>query len=133
LLPQVKGRILKGKLITPSKKNIRQQYVASEDIGRMTARIFKDPQQYRNMTISLAAEEMTMEDAARTFSEMLQKKITYGQLPAMLTRVFMGSGLYKMFDYINHHDNYLVKDLEALRKQYPDLMTMKEWIRLHFK
>ncbi|HWJ89972.1 MAG TPA: NmrA/HSCARG family protein [Flavisolibacter sp.] len=133
LIPQVKARILKGKLITPAKKNIQQQFIAAEDIGRMTARIFKNPQTFKNRTITLASEEMTMEDAAEIFSGVLGKKITYAQLPGLMTKLFMGNGLYKMFDYINHHDSHLVKDLNALKNENPGLLTLKEWISLYFR
>jgi uncharacterized protein YbjT (DUF2867 family) len=133
LIPQVKGRIPKGKLITPTKKDIRQQFIASEDVGRMTERIFKNPQQFRDQTIALASEEMTMEEVAARFSEVLQKKITYAQLPGMLVRIFMGNALYKMFDYLNHHDDFLLPDLEALKKQYPGQMSLREWIEINFK
>lgn len=133
LIPQVKSRIPKGKLITPTKKDIRQQLIASDDVGKMAAKIFENPQPYRNQTLPLATEEMTMEEVAQQFSAVLGKKVTYGQLPIMMVRVLMGNALYKMFDYLNQHDDYLVKDFEAAKKQIPNPLTLKEWIGVHFK
>jgi len=43
LIPQVKSRIQKGKLVTPVDKDTVQQFISAEDIGKITTEIFKNP------------------------------------------------------------------------------------------
>lgn len=132
LIPQVKSRVLKGKLITPAAKETVQQFISAEDVGKISAAIFENPAIHLNKTIVLAAEQMNMEEVAASFSEVMKRKISYGKLPPLLTRLFMGSDLYKMFHWINTHDAIFLKDLEGFKREHPDLLSLKEWIKQHF-
>ena len=76
LIPPVKSRILKGKLVTPANKDTVQQFISSNDIGKITTEIFTNPSLYEGKTMVLAAEELNMHEVARIFSEALNKKIT---------------------------------------------------------
>jgi hypothetical protein len=71
---------------------------------------------------------MDMQSTAATFSEVLGKPIKYSQLPGLLTRIFMGKDLHTMFNYVNENDVCYVKDMNALRSQFPFLTPMKDWI-----
>lgn len=58
LIPQVKSRLLKGKLVTPAHKNTIQQYISADDVGRISTLIFMDPGKYKGRTFTIAAEQM---------------------------------------------------------------------------
>jgi len=133
LIPQVKSRILKGKLVTPVRKNKIQQFVGSEEIGKMSLRIFKDPGKYINKTITIATEQMDNEEVAGIFSEIMGVPIKYQQLPSIIVRLAMGKNLYKMFSWINENDAVFIKDLEAFRNEYPSMERLKHWITHNFK
>jgi uncharacterized protein YbjT (DUF2867 family) len=133
LIPQVKNRILKGKLASPVNKDVLQQFISSKDIGEIGASIFMDPGKYLGKTITIAAEEMDMKKVADIFSEGLGKEIKYQKLPMVITRLVMGKNLYKMFKWVNENDAVFLKDLEGFRKEYPNLTGLKQWIQLNFK
>ena len=132
LIPQVKSRIVKGKLVTPANKDTVQQFISSEDIGKISTEIFTHPSLYEGETMVLAAEELSMHEVATIFSAALNKKITYSKLPALITRLFMGKDLYKMFDWINNNDAVFLKDMAGFKKQFPQLLDLKSWIKQNF-
>jgi uncharacterized protein YbjT (DUF2867 family) len=132
LITQVKSRILKGKLVTPAEGYKVQQFISAEDIGKISAAIFANPSFYQNKTLVLAAEEMNMQQAAQIFSEVLGKKITYSILPGFITRLVMGKDLYKMFSWINKNDAVFLKDMGAFKKEFPELVDLKTWVKQHF-
>jgi uncharacterized protein YbjT (DUF2867 family) len=133
LIPQVKSRILKGKLVTPVNKEKVQQFIGADDIGKMSVHIFTEPGKYMNRTITLAAEQMDNEQVARIFSEVMGRTIKYQRLPRLITRLAMGKDLYKMFNWINQNDAVFIKDLDAFKKEYPSLESLKQWISRNFK
>jgi uncharacterized protein YbjT (DUF2867 family) len=133
LIPQVRSRILKGKLASPINKNKTQQLISAIDVGEISADIFMNKERYLRKTITLGSEEMDMQQIAATFSEVLGKKISYQKFPMLIARLVMGKDLYKMFKWINENDAIFMKDLELFKKEHPALTSLEQWIRLHFK
>jgi uncharacterized protein YbjT (DUF2867 family) len=133
LIPQVRSRLLKGKLVTPAHKNKVQQFISSEDIGRISTAIFMDPVKYTGKTITIAAEQMDGMQVAGAFSKAWNKEIKYQQLPGIITRLAMGKDLYKMFRWVNDNDAVFVKDLAGFRKEFPGMLSLEDWIRDYFK
>ena len=132
LIAQVKTRIMKGKLVLPTRKEKVQQFIGSEDVGKIATTIFSDTSRYRNTTMNLAAEQMDGEQLAILFSKVMNRKIKFQQLPMLITRLVMGKGLAKMFHWINHHDVLFVKDIESFKKQFPPMQSLDQWIKMHF-
>ena len=133
LIPQVKGRLLKGKFVSPLNKSVIQQFIAAKDIGELSTEIFTNTDNYPGRIITLASEEMDQEKVAATFSETLGKPVKYQKLPSLITRLAMGKDLYKMFSWVNTNNGVFIKDMNAFRKDYPRLLTLSEWIRAYFK
>ena len=133
LLPQVKSRILKGKLVLPTKKITIQQFIGSEDIGRISTTIFSNPAKYASGTFILTAEQMDGEELAAVFSGALGKEIKFQQLPMLIVRLFMGKGLAKMFRWINDNNALFIKNADGLSKEFPGMLSLEEWIKVHFK
>ncbi len=132
LFPQVKSRILKGKLAFPVNKDVVQQFISSFDIGEISASVFMNPDKYLGKTLTIAAEEMSMKQVSVIFSEVMGKEILYQKLPMLITRLVMGKDNAKMFTWVNENDAIFVKDLDAFKKEYPNLTGLKEWIQLNF-
>ena len=132
LFPQVKSRILKGKLVLPTRKEKVQQFISSEDVGKIATFIFSNADSYNKTTTGLAAEQMDGEQLALLFSKVMQRKIKYQQLPMLIARLVMGSDLAKMFHWINYHDVLFVKDMDSFNKQFPPMASFEEWIKNHF-
>ena len=132
LRPQVKSRLLKGKLVSPVGKNILQQFISADDIGKMSAEIFTNPGKHIGKTITLAAEELNLVQVAEIFSEVMGKEIKYEQLPMVITRLVMGKNLYKMFKWVNENNAVFIKDFTAYKNNNPDLTSLREWIATTF-
>ena len=132
LFPQVKSRILKGKLVLPTRKDRVQQFMSATDVGKIPTTIFSEPGKYRNATMDLAAEQMDGQELALLLSEVMKTKIKFQQLPMFITRLVMGRDLSKMFHWVNHNDVLFVKDIDAFKKQFPPMISFRDWIKLHF-
>ncbi|MEO7802233.1 MAG: NmrA/HSCARG family protein [Ginsengibacter sp.] len=133
LIPQVKKGILKGKLVQPINRDTIQQYIAAEDIGKAAAKIFQNRDTYLGKTIPLATEQLSPQEIADIFSNVLNKKIEYQKLPVLITRLFLGTKLYKMFKWMNEESSFLKEDIESTQKEFPNLTSLKSWIEMNFK
>lgn len=133
LIPQVRSRILKGKLASPINKNKTQQFISAVDVGEISADIFLNKDKYLGKTITIGSEEMDMQQVATIFSEVLGKEISYQKFPMLIARFVMGKDLYKMFKWINENDAIFMKDLELFKKENPNLLSLRQWIKLNFK
>ncbi|MBL0274201.1 MAG: NmrA/HSCARG family protein [Chitinophagaceae bacterium] len=133
LMPQVKSRILKGKLVLPTRADKIQQFIGSQDIGRISTMIFADPLKYSGRTLTLASEQMNGNQLARVFSTVLNREIKFQQLPMFITRLVMGSGLAKMFRWINNNEALFMSEMESLKKEFPGMLSIEKWIENNFK
>ena len=129
LIPDVKKRVLKGKLVLPVKATLQQQFIASDDIGRVSAIILSNTEKYKGRTIPLAGDQLDGLELAAAFSKVLDRKINFQQLPMLIVRLIMGKGLTKMFRWINKNEGLLLSDLTALHKEFPGMVTVEEWIK----
>ena len=132
LIPQIKKGILKGKLVLPTSRDKVQQFIGSGDIGRICATIFSSPEKYSGKTIGLATEQMDGEQLADLLSKGLGKKMNYQKLPMIIVRLALGKDLTKMFRWLNKHDALFIKDIHALQKEFPGMMSLEDWIKIHF-
>jgi uncharacterized protein YbjT (DUF2867 family) len=128
LFPEVHKRILKGKLVTPVRKDKVFQLISTDDVGRIAATILVNKEKYNHRTITIAADQMDMQTVAKTFSEVLGKPVSYSQLPGLLTRIFMGGDLHTMFKYMNSNDMLFVKNMQELKTELPFLTSFKDWV-----
>ena len=132
LIPQVKSGIMKGKLVLPTHKNKVQQFICSEDVGRVAATIFSNTEKYFGKTITLATEQMDGEQLAAVFSKTLNKEMKFQQLPMFIVWLAMGKNLAKMFRWINNNNALFVNDIPALKNEFPGMTSLEEWIKNNF-
>jgi uncharacterized protein YbjT (DUF2867 family) len=133
LIPQVKKGILKGKLIQPVDGDTILQYVAAEDIGKAATRIFENNESYMGKILPLATEQLSTLEVAQIFSEVLNKKIEYKKLPALIIKMFIGKSVYKMFKWMDEKNRFSKENVDATRKEFPNLLSLKTWIERNFK
>jgi len=133
LIPAVKKRILKGILPSPLAKEVIQLFVSSYDIGNISTLIFLNPDQYAEKTILLSVEEISQENIASVFSNVLGQEIKYQKMPMVLTRLLMGRDLYKMFKWYNENYKGLIKNQTAFHKEFPNMLNLSEWVKQNFK
>ncbi|MEO7923212.1 MAG: NmrA/HSCARG family protein [Chitinophagaceae bacterium] len=132
LLPAVKSRIMKGKLVLPTRVDKIQQFISSEDVGRISSIILSNPGKYSGRIISLASEQLDGRELAALFSDKFGREVKFQQLPGIITLLVMGRGLAKMFRWINEHDALFIKDLPAIKNEFPGMLVLGDWIREHF-
>ena len=133
LFPQVKSRILKGKLVTPLKGDKVLQLMSATDVGEMCLTILNTPENFTSKTITMANEQLTHLQVAEIFSEVMGRKIKYNKLPSIITRLAMGKNLFKMFSWLNNNSAIFIQDIEGSSKEYPKKLGIKKWIIDHFK
>lgn len=133
LIPEVKKGILKGKLVQPIDRMTVLQYVASEDIGKAAGKIFGNSEIYLGRTIPLATEQFSTEEVAGKFSAVLNKKIEYEKLPVLITRLFLGRNLYKMFKWMNEKSSFQKEDIDLTKTEFPNLLSIESWIENNFQ
>lgn len=133
LIPQVKKGILKGKLVQPINRETVIQYVACIDIGKAALKIFRHPEQFMNIAIPLAEEQLSTGEVAEIFSRTLNRPVEYKRLPDLIVRIFLGRNLYSMFKWVNSQNHIDKKDIESSKTMFPDLQNLSSWIRQHFQ
>ena len=133
LIPQVKKGILKGKLVQAIHRNTVLQYIAAEDIGKAAAKIFQESEMYLGKTIPLATEQLSTQEVADKFSEVLNKKIEYKKLPVLVTRLFLGKNLYKMFKWMTEISSFQKEVVDLTKKEFPNPISLKTWIERNFQ
>jgi uncharacterized protein YbjT (DUF2867 family) len=132
LIPQVKSGLLKGKLIQPVNENTILQYIASDNIGTAAIKIFENPEKFLGKTVPLAAEQLSSHEVAELFSEVLNKRIRYKKLPSLITRIFIGKSVYKMFKWMDKENRFLMEDVNLTRSEFSNIISLKTWIETNF-
>ncbi|KAK2035113.1 NmrA-like family protein [Colletotrichum zoysiae] len=103
------------------------QLIAVSDIGRVAAEAFLRPDEYKGRGISLAGDELTIDQFAAVF-----KKTTGGELPGTY-RIFswLIMALVKDFGWMFKwfYDVGFGVDIQELRKEYPELKDFETWLR----
>ena len=133
LFPRIKNGILNGKIASPVNKDKLQQFIACQDIGKISVDIFSNPDKYLGKTITLGTEQFNLDQIAELFSKVLGRKIEYRKIPMLITRMVMGKDLYKMFKWVNQNNTIFLENIEEYRMEHPDYLTFKKWIEINFK
>ena len=133
LNPEITKRLEKGKLVMPLNKSVTQQFISTDDVGKIAAKVITNPKVYKNKVLSLATDEKQITEVAKLFGAAMNKEIKYQKLPGLITRLIMGKDLYKMFKYMNKNDFVVLKDIEPIKQEFEGLGNLENWINDHFK
>lgn len=103
------------------------QLVATRDIGLFAARAFEKPKEYQGRAVSLAGDELSLEQGKGVF----RKEMGF-EMPE--TWGFVGSGIKMasremgtMFDWFGE-EGYGA-DIKKLREEEPKVMDFATWLR----
>lgn len=109
--------------------NNKLQFISTKDIGKIAAEAFlgAETKQFRNQSISLAGDEITLEEARQIFTEVTGQELleTYGFV-ARILKFILHEPLGTMFDWFKS-DGFGV-ELGDLRKSYPYLKDFRQWL-----
>lgn len=120
-----RSQLMEGVLRMPLPPDKPLQMIAVTDIGAFVAMAFRDPDQWLGKELELAGDELTMPQAAEIAHRTLGVPIRYEELPIDQVRQ-QSPETAIMFEWFNR-EGYKA-DIAALRKMYPPLLTLEEWI-----
>ena len=113
------------KLILPLHPQTRLQLIATEDIGNIVALAFEQPESFLGKALEIAGDELTMTKIAETFSQVMQRTISYVELP-MEQSIQRDAENALMMEWFNT-DGYQAI-VPALRALLPSLMNLETWL-----
>jgi uncharacterized protein YbjT (DUF2867 family) len=116
--------ILAGRLAFPIPEGAAFPVVDPDDIGRVAARAFADPDRFGGERIELAGEAATLEELADTFASVIGRDVTPIRPPAESTP----SGMAGFLEWLAERDTADVPD--RLRREYGvEPRTLAEYLR----
>jgi uncharacterized protein YbjT (DUF2867 family) len=102
-------------------------FIAIRDIGFFVGEAVAHPEVWQGVAINIAGDHMTVAEYVDTFSTVMGRDITYTQLPLEQFLQTMPKPLRPLFRW--YEDVGYTADVEALRKQYPQLVTLDQYLR----
>jgi len=124
-----------GKLaLTMPMKDKKLPGIAAEDIGKTALGVFKAGDNYKNKSLGIVGEKLTVNEMANGFAEILGTEVAYNDVPASVFRSFDFPGaddLGNMFQFNAEFEKEFcdARDIEETRKLNPELLTFKEWLK----
>ncbi|KAF5722774.1 nucleoside-diphosphate-sugar epimerase family [Fusarium mundagurra] len=107
-------------------KNKPLQLVTVTDVGVAGAQAFLRPEKYAGRAVSLAGDELTLEEFERIFKEKTGRDLPYTYSFVVYPIMAMVKELGYIFKWFK--DQGFGADLEALRKEYPGLTRFGTWL-----
>ena len=119
--------LMSGVFNDPRAPESSHQWIAARDIGFFVGEAFDHPDEWLGKAKSIAGDEMTIGELVSLLSKVLGVEITHNQIT--WDELESGAGeeiaiMYRWFEEPGYQ-----ADLAALRKRYPDLTTMEEYVR----
>lgn len=121
-----KDQIEAGTLTLPLKPETRLLMVAVDDIGAFVAQAFEHSGHWNGKIYDLAGDELSMQEIAQALGRAAGREVKYVQMPWDEFEKHAGSDLTKMYRWFEE-GNYHI-DIDAVREQYPLLMTFERWL-----
>jgi len=116
--------IRQGVIAQPLAPQTRLQQIAVDDIGGIAALAFSQPEQWIGRELDVAGDEPTMHETAEAFSEALGHPVGYLQVPWDQFQQYAGHEMTVMYRWFQ--DVGYSADIEALRRVYPELQTLRK-------
>jgi len=102
------------------------QMIDVDDIGGLVTLAYDHPDEYIGRAIEIAGDELTGPQMAALFSEAMQRPVRYVQVPISALRQ-QSEATARVFEWLN--ESGYQADIPALRRLYPPLSTLAEWLR----
>lgn len=124
---RMKDTILGGVLPQPLSPDTQLQQIAVTDVGAFAALAFSNPDEWMGRAVEIAGDELSMTKVAEMFSRSLNREVKYVQVPWDAFEQQVGKELALMYAWF---ESYGYKaDIDALRKQYPQLASFESFLR----
>jgi uncharacterized protein YbjT (DUF2867 family) len=114
------------KLTSTLDPKTKLQMIASDDIGKFTAKGFAEADKYKNVEVDLAGDAVTLPEAAALVSPLVGKTLSYQRIPIEAVRQNSDdfAKMLEWFDAVGYS-----ADIPALEKNWGIRpLTLKEWV-----
>ncbi len=108
--------ILDGTLALPIEEGVTLQMIDVEDVGRTTARILADPDEFAGGGFDLAGDEHTLSEMALILSKVTGADVQPFSIPIEDAREEMGDAMAELFQWFN--DAGYAVDVERMGRQF---------------
>lgn len=108
--------------------------ISVEDVGKLVAPMFEQPEQYIGKTVKLAGDEIPPAQYAEALSRATGKTVRYAHVPreTFAALGFPGAeDLADMFEYYRLHIPSRAEELKTCRAIAPDVQTFATWAAKH--
>ena len=122
-----------GQLQQPLSPTATLQMIAVDDIGAFAALAFEHPGRWKNRTLSLAGDELSMQQIADAFNRVTARDVKYVQVSWDQFEKNMGrmgrelTVMYRWFEEKGFHFN-----IEEVRHEYPVTHTFDRWLEANW-
>jgi len=103
------------------------QLVATPDIGWFAARAIEQPAEWKGKEITLAGEEVTIDQIKAAYEHVEGGKPWEAPLPQIALKAVLPTEMYLMFIWFG--EKGYDADIPALRKIHPGMLTFEQWLR----
>ncbi|MBX0325646.1 NmrA/HSCARG family protein [Halomicroarcula sp. F13] len=107
--------ILDGTLALPVEEDVTLQMIDVDDVGRATAQILADPNEFTGKGFDLAGDERSLSEMARILSEVTVADVQPYTVPIEDAREEMGDAMAELFQWFND-EGYSV-DIEHMERR----------------
>jgi uncharacterized protein YbjT (DUF2867 family) len=105
--------------------------ISVEDVGKLIAPMFEQPETYIGQTVKLAGDEIPPQQYADAMSRATGKEVKYAYVPRETFAAFGFPGaedLADMFEYYRLHIPSRANDLNVCRAIAPDVQNFETWM-----
>ncbi|WP_254543790.1 NmrA/HSCARG family protein [Halomarina pelagica] len=113
---RMRGEIVDGRLALPLEVGTRLDLVDVNDVGRLVATAFADPDRFVGASIDLAGDARTLSELAAAFAAALDRDVTAVHLDRGEYRMVAGDELADMYAWFDEHGYGI--DVDALVAEY---------------
>jgi uncharacterized protein YbjT (DUF2867 family) len=122
--------IRNGQLQQPLSPTTNLQMIAVDDIGAFAALAFGHPGKWKNRTLSLAADELSMQQIADAFNRVTARDVKYIQVSWDQFEKKMGRELTVMYHWFEEKGFHF--NIEEVRREYPVTHTFDRWLEAYW-
>ena len=102
-------------------------FIAVRDIGLFVGEAFDNPARWQGVAMNIAGDRMTVQEHVDLLAEVTGQQVRYNRLPLddfLATLPKPLRPLFRWYDAVGY-----TADVEGLRDELPQLMTLAEWLR----
>jgi uncharacterized protein YbjT (DUF2867 family) len=116
-----------GTISGPLPAELERVFIAPQDIGRFAAEAFGHPEVWLGREEAIAGQRLSYAEAAAAMSRVLGHPVVYEPIPwDEFTATAAPTAVAREAWYLENSDPV---DVDALRAEYPWLMTLEEYLR----